>query len=180
MSVWGSSIPLTPLGQSGVWIPQSFSNSVLSSGWAAPRAHAAVPLDLAVLSVVLQHYVCSPLFLGGRAPCEHTVALSPLFLWTGESCRQGLQCFVGSTAFQAGVPLVCAAQWEHKATPCSMCWINLRVTGPLVCMLQCSPVSTESSSRRGGWSVLQSSAVQAGQPENLGRVPTCYAGSGET
>lgn len=30
------------MGQSGVWVPHSFSDSTLSSGWAAPLRHTAV------------------------------------------------------------------------------------------------------------------------------------------
>lgn len=114
MSAWGSSIPLTLLG--AVWCVGTICFSLTPYFLLAGQPHlcmlqcftiSTLSLDQTVLSVVLQHFVCSPLFLGGRAPHEHTVAPHYLRTFSGQGSSAGRYCSVllAPQLFRQGCPL---------------------------------------------------------------------------
>lgn len=70
------------------------------------------------------------------------------------------QHFVSSILCPGREPHVCADQWVREAP----CYTHLWVEGPLVCAPWCPPVSTGSSSRRGGWGHTKVTCRSAREP----------------
>lgn len=96
-------------------------------------AISAFSLDQAVLSVVLQHFVCSPLFLGGRAPHEHTVAPHYLHTFSGQGSPAGRYCSVllAPQLFRQGCPLCVQPSGNMKRHPASCAGSISGLQGPL-------------------------------------------------
>lgn len=127
---------LLHMGQPHVWVPESISSSVLSSGGVKPMCGAAVPTVW-----VLQCFASSTLSPGGTAPYEHKIdpTISALSLDK-----------VGSTLSRQG-KAVCAHNPMGVGSSTLPYLLDQSLGGEASCIHTVhSPVSAGSSSKKGG------------------------------